>query len=78
MMWRRTRQTGPSMYAIRLIVETDDEAEVERLTEAICAVACPVDTDHLSADHVCRIPWFVITSTMSAKDAEGWRDLLNR
>ena len=66
------------MHEIRLTVETDDQAEVERLTDAICAVACPVDIDHLSAHHVCRIPWFVITSTMSAKDAEGWRDMLNR
>ena len=66
------------MHEIRLIVETDDQAEVERLTDAICAVACPVDIDHLSAHHVCRIPWFVITSTMSAKDAGGWRDMLNR
>ena len=66
------------MHEIRLIVETDDQAEVEGLTDAICAVACPVDIDHLSAHHVCRIPWFVITSTMSAKDAEGWRDMLNR
>ena len=66
------------MHEIRLIVETDDQAEVERLTDAIWAGACPVDIDHLSAHHVCRIPWFVITSTMSAKDAEGWRDMLNR
>jgi hypothetical protein len=63
------------LWRIALIVETDDEAEVERLADVIGALACDVPSDQ---DHACRLPWFVITSELPEGEAESWRDDLNR
>lgn len=77
--WGRREQTGlmpsPRMVSITLYVETDDDAEVERLAEAVGRVACP-EQDDLTADHACAIPWFVVSS--HGDDLETWRELLNR
>ena len=62
------------IWQIRLLVESDDAAEVERLAQAVGRVACPEDDP--SPQHVCPVPWFVVTS--EAEDAEEWREVLNR
>ncbi len=64
----------PSIFQIKLLVETDDEDEVERLAEAVGLVVCPQDDP--SPSHACPVPWFVVTSEL--EDPESWRDLLNR
>ena len=46
--------TKPSIFQIRLLVETDDEDEVERLADAVGLVVCP--QDDLSPGHACRSP----------------------
>jgi hypothetical protein len=63
----------PMIFQIKLLVETDDPAEVERLADAVAKAACP---DDLSEGHQCSIPWFVITSPVDEPDS--LRDLLNR
>lgn len=63
------------MVSITLYVETDEDAEVERLVDAVGRVACP-DQDDPAADHVCPIPWFVVSS--HGEDVETWREVLNR
>ena len=69
------RMPSPRIVRITLYVETDDDAEVERLADDVGRVACP-DQDDLTWDHACPIPWFVVTSL--GEDLETWRDLLNR
>ena len=78
LMPKRARLTGPRIYEIKLIVETDDEGEVERLTDAIQAAVCPVTDEAVAVDHACRVPWFVVRTELSAKNAEAWRGTLNR
>jgi hypothetical protein len=63
------------IWRIELLVETDDEAEVEELVDAVAKVACPVDP---ADDHVCRVPWFVVRSPLATKKARAWRDVPNR
>jgi hypothetical protein len=63
------------MVSITLYVETDDDAEVERLADAVGRVACP-DRHDPKADHACPIPWLVVSSV--GDDLEPWRELLNR
>ena len=65
----------PRMVQISLYVECDDDAEIERLSDAIALVACP-EQDDVGASHRCSIPWFVVSS--DGDELETWRDLLNR
>ena len=46
--------------------ETDDEEEVERLSDEIAKLACD---EPMAADHACRLPWFLITSGLDDVDA---------
>lgn len=66
---------NPRMVSITLFVETDDDAEVERLADAVARVACP-GLDDVAPGHACAIPWFVVSSV--GEDLEVWRELLNR
>ena len=66
---------APRMVQISLYVECDDDAEVERLADAVSRLACP-EQDDPSPEHSCAIPWFVLTS--DGDDLETWRKLLNR
>ena len=63
------------VYEIKLLVETDDDAEAEALSAAVRHLACPVDDFE---DHVCRVPWFVMAYQLSDDEAAEVRDLLNR
>jgi hypothetical protein len=63
------------LWKIELFVESDDSDEVDRLTDDVARLACPDDE---GADHVCRVPWFIITSRLDEDDAAIWRDELNR
>lgn len=74
--WRRHR--GPAMWEIKLIIETDDLDELERITEGVMRVACPLPDDEIAIDHRCPVPWFVITSDIRPTEAERFRDALNR
>jgi hypothetical protein len=66
---------NPRMVSITLYVEADDDADVERLSDAVARVACPEPAD-AATDHSCPIPWFVVTAV--GEDLESWRELLNR
>ena len=66
---------APRLWRIALVVETDDEAEVERLADVIGTLACDIPADQA---HACRLPWFVITSELAEDEAESWRNDLNR
>jgi hypothetical protein len=63
-------------WKIELVVETDDEDEIERLTNSIEKLACDVPTT--DDDHTCRLPWFLTTSALDEVEAGTWRDELNR
>jgi hypothetical protein len=69
---------GPAMWQITLIIETDDVDELERIIEGVKRVACPLPDDAIAVDHVCPVGWFVITSNMPRKEADNFRDTLNR
>jgi hypothetical protein len=64
----------PPLHEIRLLLETDDESEIERLSDAIASLACP---HRPSDDHRCAIPWLVVSAPVE-KAKKWWRDLLNR
>lgn len=65
------------LWKIELIIESDDDAEIERIHNHVMRVACPtLDAD--TADHECDVPWFVITSLLDDDEAEEWRAMLNR
>jgi hypothetical protein len=57
------------IWEIRLLVETDDPSELERLADAVALVACPEESS--DPDHTCRIPWFVVSSELD--DGDAWR-----
>jgi hypothetical protein len=63
------------VWKFELLVETDDEEEVERLGDEISKLACD---EPMSADHTCRLPWFLITSGLDEEEAGTWRSELNR
>ena len=65
----------PQIWNVQLLVETDDESEVGRIADAVGKVACPEEP---ASDHVCRIPWFLITTLLDEDDANRWREDLNR
>lgn len=66
---------APRVWKIELVLETDDEDEIERLSGAIARLACDDATD---TDHTCRLPWFLITSALDDEEAAAWRGDLNR
>ena len=66
------------LWQIKLIIESDDEAEVERVAEQVSRAACPTLPGDITVDHECEIPWMVVTSRIEGDEAEGWRDALNR
>ena len=66
------------MWRITLIIETDDEAEVERIAENVALAACPIGLQQLTAEHECSVPWMLIRSPLDKVEAESWRDDLNR
>jgi hypothetical protein len=66
------------MFRIEVLLETDDQAEIDRIFEAISEVVCPFPVGHGHPDHDCPVPWFIVGSEMSESEAGEWRELLNR
>jgi hypothetical protein len=66
------------MYRIEVLLETDDHAVIDRISEAISEVVCPFPVGHGEPDHDCPVPWFIVGSEMSEAEAGEWRELLNR
>jgi hypothetical protein len=64
------------MYKIELIVEVENEAQVEELTERVISTVC--DRDHSDLNVKCPVPWFITTTEMDAEEADAWREDLNR
>ena len=64
------------IWKIELLVETDDEAEVDRLSDRVEQLACDLPTG--GDDHACRLPWFLVTSALDDVEAATWRPELNR
>jgi hypothetical protein len=70
-------QAVTQIWEVRLLIETDDEADVERIADAVGKAACPHDA-LAEPDHACPVPWFVIRSPLYDQEASFWRDALNR
>jgi len=68
----------PDMWEIKLVIETDDAAAVERISDAVALAVCPVPFDRMTAAHQCEVPWMIATSELTGDEAEGWRGTLNR
>lgn len=64
------------IWKIESLVETDDEADVDRLSYRMEQLACDLPTS--GDDHTCRSPWFLITSALDDVEAATWRPELNR
>jgi hypothetical protein len=75
---RSDADSSKGLWRIQLIVESDDAGEVDRLGDAVVETVCGGHGSHADTEHACAIPWIVVTSPMSAHDADSWRDTLNR
>jgi hypothetical protein len=70
-------ETKP-MWEIRLLIESDDPAERERITDSLADVLCPLP---VSEHDECPTPWFIVATPLEHLDneeAERWREVLNR
>jgi hypothetical protein len=54
------------LWKIELFAESDGPMRVDRLADDVARLAC---ADDEGADHVCRVPWFIITSRLDEDDA---------
>ena len=67
----------PTIWNIRVMIETNDDSVVQATTDAIRKTLC--GPEHLlGPEHRCDPPWFIVTSPLNKKKAKGWRQLLNR
>ncbi len=67
----------PTMWKIKVLVESNDDAIVDAKIDAIREALCgPEDT--LDPDHRCDPPWLIVSGPMRKKKAKRWRKLLNR
>ena len=81
-MWRdrcpwQACAVRPTLWNIRLVIETDDEKLVQAKVDEIAGSMCGPD-DQLPLDHTCDPPWFIVSRPMRKKKAKRWRSLLNR
>jgi hypothetical protein len=67
----------PTIWNIRVLIETDDEAVVEAKVNAITEILCP-SAGLRNAEHMCDPPWFIVTIPLRPKKSKRWRPLLNR
>jgi len=67
----------PTLWNIRLVIETDDEKVVQAKVYEIAESMCGPE-DQLCRDHRCDPPWFIVSTMMRKKKAKHWRSLLNR
>ena len=67
----------PTIWNIRVMLETDDEAVVQAKIDAIAESMCGPE-DQLGSDHRCDPPWFIVSGPLGKKKAKRWRKLLNR
>lgn len=78
---RAARPDQPSakpIYTVTLIIESDDEDEVERISQQVAACACPAVIDGYTEPHTCKVPYMVMTTRLNEKSAKSWRSSLNR
>ena len=68
---------GPTIWNIRVLIETDDAAVVDAKIEAIAEAMCGPENS-LGPEHRCDPPWFIVSGPMRKKKAKAWRKLLNR
>ena len=62
------------LVQIKVLVEVDSDAEVERLSEAFEAAICPHPG---GSDHRCPMRWFIVSSELDEDEAANWEELLN-
>lgn len=68
----------PTMWEIRLFIETDDVSVVEAIEESIETAHCGPENE-LPPEHRCDPPWFIVRTEMANdEDSAVWRVLLNR
>ena len=67
----------PTIWNIRVLIETDDAAVVDAKLKAIGEAMCGPE-ELLGPEHRCDPPWFIVSSPMRKKKAKPWRKLLNR
>jgi hypothetical protein len=73
-----TEVPQPTMWEVRLLVETDDPEELDRITDAVANIGCPLP---VSEHDQCPTPWWVVSTPLEQLDEEEaarWRDVLNR
>jgi hypothetical protein len=73
----KIRSMRPTIWNIKVMVETDDfevvRTKIDHIKEALCG------PEHsLGPDHQCDPPWYIVTSPMARKKAKRWRKVLNR
>jgi hypothetical protein len=66
------------IWEIKLIIESDDVAQVDRIADEVSRVACPTLPADMTADHECDIPWLVVSTPLDDDQADAWRNDLNR
>jgi hypothetical protein len=66
----------PTVWNIRVLVETDDEGVVQNKVEAIKEILCP-SAGLNDPEHACDPPWFIVTSPLRRKKSKQWRPVLN-
>ena len=74
---RHAREVKPTIWNIRVLIETDDETVVTAKANAIIEILCP-SAGVVDAEHTCNAPWFVVTSPLRQKKSKQWTSLLNR
>jgi hypothetical protein len=69
-----------SLIRYELVVETDNEPEVERLSDELEQLACPLNHGQSGPDEACRLPWFLTVVYLDNDDEEtaDLRSMLNR
>jgi hypothetical protein len=61
------------LVQIKVLVEVDSDAEVERLSAAFEAAVCPHPG---GSDHRCP-RWFIVSSQLGEEESANWEELLN-
>jgi hypothetical protein len=74
---RHARIVKPTIWNIRVLIESDDESVVQTKVAAISEILCP-GADLGDPQHNCDPAWFIVTSPLSRKKSKRWRSLLNR
>jgi hypothetical protein len=74
---RHARVVKPTIWNIRVLIETDNESVVQTKVAAISEILCPA-AELGDPQHTCDPAWFIVTRPLSRKKSRRWRSLLNR